>query len=137
MTHTVIAYFHIVSLKIHGDKWLWFYDIDQICQAVIMTVVKHELLFHTLNRTIFLLWANCVHDLAVKIQASYLTSSPQHGNVLRSLKHHPIYCSKTSFNKNQCLKYINEVITFLKYARKRFLCVWWNHRWTSQAWQPP
>jgi len=34
-----------------------------------MTVDKHELLFRILNRELFSLWANCVHDLAVKIQA--------------------------------------------------------------------
>ena len=43
--------------------------ISSSCQAVIMTVDKHELLFRILNRELFSLWANCVHDLAVKIQA--------------------------------------------------------------------
>jgi len=34
-----------------------------------MTVDKHELLFRVLNVGLFSLWANCVHDLAVKTQA--------------------------------------------------------------------
>mgnify|MGYP007133553071 CR=1 FL=1 len=64
----IIAYLYIVPWKMPWDKWLWFYDIDR-CQPVIMTVDKHELLFRILNRGLFLLWANCVHDLAVKTQA--------------------------------------------------------------------
>jgi len=42
---------------------------------------------HITQRTIFSLWANCVHDLDVKTQtlksSSYLNISPRHGNVLR------------------------------------------------------
>jgi len=64
----IIAYFEFVLLKVHWDKWLWFYDIDR-CQAVIMTVDKHKLLFSMLNRELFSLWVDCVHNLSVKTQA--------------------------------------------------------------------
>ena len=63
----ISAYFDIVPLEMHWDKWSWFYNIDR-CHTMIMTVDKHELLFRILNRGLFSLLTNCVHKLAVKTQ---------------------------------------------------------------------
>ena len=66
--YTFIAFFDIVPLKMHWDKSSWFYDIDRLSSSD-HDRDKHELLFHIINRGLFSLWVNCIHDLAVKTQA--------------------------------------------------------------------